>query len=242
MAIMFLRATTRKKNGKEHRYWSVVENKRCAGDKMVQHQVLYLGEINDQQEAAWRKTIEIFEDGQPPRPALKSAAARGDGAQAGPAVAVVARQKRREGAVARPRLAPRPAPRFAVQEPTHQTQDRRRHRMAHAAAVFVADRVQRAMGAVLDAPVGSRQFQQPLGAGLLGAQAAHQPDGFGFNLPVFEVSFPIHAGQLQSVRESHLGRVHAPHGERAPFAAPGVVFDHHDGRGERPPAGGCGLV
>src|SRR5438093_3115055 len=62
---MFLRATTRMKNGKEHRYWSVVENKRCAGDKIVQHQVLYLGEINDQQEAAWRKTIEVFEDGQP---------------------------------------------------------------------------------------------------------------------------------------------------------------------------------
>ena len=64
MAILFLRCTTRKKNGKEHRYWSLVENKRCAGDKIVQRHVLYLGEINDAQQAAWQKTIEIFEHGQ----------------------------------------------------------------------------------------------------------------------------------------------------------------------------------
>src|SRR5437762_2445398 len=61
---MFLRFTTRKKNGKERRYWSIVENKRCAGGKVVQRQVLYLGEINDQQEADWQKTIDIFEHGQ----------------------------------------------------------------------------------------------------------------------------------------------------------------------------------
>ncbi len=61
---MFLRCTTRKKNGKEHRYWSIVENKRCAGNKVVQRHVLYLGEINDQQQAAWQKSINIFEVGQ----------------------------------------------------------------------------------------------------------------------------------------------------------------------------------
>jgi len=61
---MFLRCSTRKKNGKDHRYWSIVENKRCAGDKVVQRHVLYLGEINDQQQAAWQKTVEIFEHGQ----------------------------------------------------------------------------------------------------------------------------------------------------------------------------------
>jgi len=60
---MFLRFTTRKKNGKEHRYWSIVENKRCAGGRIVQKPVLYLGEINDQQEATWQKTIEILEHG-----------------------------------------------------------------------------------------------------------------------------------------------------------------------------------
>jgi transposase len=61
---MFLRCSTRKKNGKEHRYWSIVENKRCAGDKVVQRHVLYLGEINDHQQAGWQKSIEIFEQGQ----------------------------------------------------------------------------------------------------------------------------------------------------------------------------------
>jgi len=61
---MFLRCSTRKKDGKEHRYWSVVENKRCADNRIVQRHVLYLGEINDQQQAAWEKTVEIFEYGQ----------------------------------------------------------------------------------------------------------------------------------------------------------------------------------
>jgi transposase len=61
---MFLRCTKRKKNGKEHCYWSIVENKRCASGKIVQRHVLYLGEINDHQQAAWQKSIEIFEEGQ----------------------------------------------------------------------------------------------------------------------------------------------------------------------------------
>jgi len=62
---MFLRCTNRKKDGKEHRYWNVVENRRVAGGRVVQRQVLYLGEINDSQCESWRKTIEVFEDGSP---------------------------------------------------------------------------------------------------------------------------------------------------------------------------------
>src|ERR1700689_2704677 len=62
---MFLRATTRKKDGKEHRYWSVVENRRVAGGRVAQRHVLYLGEINSSQELAWRKSIEVLEDGVP---------------------------------------------------------------------------------------------------------------------------------------------------------------------------------
>jgi transposase len=58
-----LRCTTRKKDGKEHRYWNVVENRRVAGGRVIQRQVLYLGEINGSQREAWRKTIEVFEDG-----------------------------------------------------------------------------------------------------------------------------------------------------------------------------------
>jgi transposase len=60
---MFLRPITRKKDGKEHRYFSVVENRRVGrGSKVVQRSVLYLGEINDSQEAAWRKTLEVFDE------------------------------------------------------------------------------------------------------------------------------------------------------------------------------------
>ena len=60
---MFLRATTRKKAGKEHRYFSVVENRRVAGGRVVQRHVLYLGEINSSQERAWRRSIEVIEEG-----------------------------------------------------------------------------------------------------------------------------------------------------------------------------------
>jgi transposase len=61
---MFLKETTRFKDGKEHHYWSLVENRRVdGGRKVVQRHVLYLGEINSSQQAAWRRTIEVFETG-----------------------------------------------------------------------------------------------------------------------------------------------------------------------------------
>jgi transposase len=63
IAVMFLRSTTRKKNGKQHRYFSIVENKRLVDGRVVQRHVLYLGEINSSQELAWRKSIEVFEEG-----------------------------------------------------------------------------------------------------------------------------------------------------------------------------------
>lgn len=59
---MFLRCHARKKNGKAHRYWSVVENRRLGNGKTTQRQALYLGEINDSQQAAWRKTLEVFDE------------------------------------------------------------------------------------------------------------------------------------------------------------------------------------
>ena len=61
---MFLRCSSRKKDGKEHRYWSIVENKRLNDRRVVQRHVLYLGEINSSQELGWRKSIEVFQDGQ----------------------------------------------------------------------------------------------------------------------------------------------------------------------------------
>ena len=60
---MFLRCKRRKKDGKEHRYWSVVENRRAHDNRVVQRQVLYLGEINDVQQAAWTRAVEVFQDG-----------------------------------------------------------------------------------------------------------------------------------------------------------------------------------
>jgi transposase len=59
---MFLRSTNRRKDGKDHRYFSVVENRRVPGGRTVQRTVLYLGEINDQQQAAWRKTLDVFDE------------------------------------------------------------------------------------------------------------------------------------------------------------------------------------
>ena len=62
---MFLRCKVRRKDGKQHRYWSVVENTRVARGRVVQRHVLYLGEINDTQELAWRRSIEVLEEGSP---------------------------------------------------------------------------------------------------------------------------------------------------------------------------------
>ncbi|HEX8882747.1 MAG TPA: IS1634 family transposase [Candidatus Acidoferrum sp.] len=59
---MFLRAKVRRKDGKQHRYFSVVENRRVGQNQTVQRTVLYLGEINDSQEAIWRKTLQVFDE------------------------------------------------------------------------------------------------------------------------------------------------------------------------------------
>lgn len=58
---MFLRQTRRKKDGKTHVYWNIVENRRLDDGRVVQRQVLYLGEIHSSQAAAWRKAIEVLD-------------------------------------------------------------------------------------------------------------------------------------------------------------------------------------
>jgi transposase len=58
---MYLKCHTRKKDGKEHRYWSILEKRRCAGRRTVDRQVLYLGEINDGQRQRWERCIEVFD-------------------------------------------------------------------------------------------------------------------------------------------------------------------------------------
>ena len=57
---MFVRAKKRIKDGKEHRYWSVVENCRNPNARVVQRPVLYLGEFNDSQLAAWCRSIGVL--------------------------------------------------------------------------------------------------------------------------------------------------------------------------------------
>jgi transposase len=61
---MHLKVHRRKKDGKEHRYFSIVESRRVARGRVAHRTVVYLGEINDSQQAAWRKTLEVFDEGQ----------------------------------------------------------------------------------------------------------------------------------------------------------------------------------
>lgn len=59
---MHLKVHRRKKDGKEHRYFSIVESRRVSRRRVVHRTVVYLGEINDTQQAAWRKTLEVFDE------------------------------------------------------------------------------------------------------------------------------------------------------------------------------------
>jgi len=58
---MFLRHTDRFKDGKNHRYWSVVESVRV-GKRTFKRQALYLGELNDSQKAGWVRAVEAFDE------------------------------------------------------------------------------------------------------------------------------------------------------------------------------------
>ena len=58
---MFLKATKRRKDGKVHLYWSLVENVRV-GRRVFQRQALYLGELNDSQRAEWQHAVEVFDE------------------------------------------------------------------------------------------------------------------------------------------------------------------------------------
>ena len=61
---MYLKCQRRFKDGKEPRYWSIAEKRRCAGGRVVDRQVLYLGAINDSQKEAWLRCIEVFDESQ----------------------------------------------------------------------------------------------------------------------------------------------------------------------------------
>lgn len=59
---MFLRRHKRVKDGKAHHYYSVMESRRLQSGRVSQRRVLYLGEINDSQQTAWRKTLDVFDE------------------------------------------------------------------------------------------------------------------------------------------------------------------------------------
>jgi transposase len=61
MAKPFLHCHHRFKNGKDHCYWSIAEKVRVSRGRWIQRPILYLGEINDSQQAAWTKVIEVFD-------------------------------------------------------------------------------------------------------------------------------------------------------------------------------------
>ena len=58
---MYLRHNSRQKDGKTHRYWSVVESRRV-GRRVLQRPVVYLGEVNDSQREAWQQAISVFDE------------------------------------------------------------------------------------------------------------------------------------------------------------------------------------
>ena len=58
---MFLRTINRRKNGKDHYYYSVVENHRLGNGRVIQKTLLYLVEINSSQKDSWIRTIEVIE-------------------------------------------------------------------------------------------------------------------------------------------------------------------------------------
>lgn len=60
---MFLREKVRKKDGKTHRSWSVVESRRVGDGRVLQRQVLHLGELNDSQRAGWVRAVEALDGG-----------------------------------------------------------------------------------------------------------------------------------------------------------------------------------
>ena len=58
---MFLRAHGRRKDGKDHTYWSLVETVRTP-DGPRQRTLCYLGELNNSSQTRWLKTIEVFNE------------------------------------------------------------------------------------------------------------------------------------------------------------------------------------
>ena len=62
---MYLKPRSRTKDGKTHTYYSVCESLRVSPTRVVQRQILHLGELNTTQLDAWQRTLAVLhEDGQ----------------------------------------------------------------------------------------------------------------------------------------------------------------------------------
>lgn len=58
---MYLKCHKRRKDGKDHRYWSIVESVRTRRGVM-KRQLLYLGELNDCQQAQWCSALDVLDE------------------------------------------------------------------------------------------------------------------------------------------------------------------------------------
>ena len=58
---MYLKCHKRIKDGKEHRYWSIVESV-CTRRGVMKRQLLYLGELNDSQKAQWCSALDVLDE------------------------------------------------------------------------------------------------------------------------------------------------------------------------------------
>jgi hypothetical protein len=58
---MYLKCHKRSKDGKEHRYWSIIESVRTRRG-VIKRPLLYLGEINDSQRAGWCSALDVLDE------------------------------------------------------------------------------------------------------------------------------------------------------------------------------------
>jgi hypothetical protein len=59
---VFLKTHRVRKDGKEHLYFSLCESLRVSRKRVLQRQVLHLGELNSHQLDRWQRTIEVVEE------------------------------------------------------------------------------------------------------------------------------------------------------------------------------------
>ena len=151
-------------------------------------------------------------------------------------------QEGRTGAFPCLGLAASPGAILSLHGAAEDAQRGRGHRMAHPAAVFSGADVQAEMGAILNAPVLTGQFEQARRVGLLRAETGDEPNGFHLLASGAELADAIQAGQLDDVRETHLGGGDRDDFDPAPLDAAMALFNLEQLRGKNLPGGSVALV